>query len=172
MKTEALEAGARQVRLRRGDRRRAARRGKEPRQGAGLFASRRRPCLGPAAPAPGTLEPLQHPARARRDRCGSSRCRTGPNSTCGTTSRPRSIPVVPLYFAKPRPVVERDGVWIMVDDDRLPLRPGETPRDAHRALPHARLLSADRRDRVRRRDGRRHRRRTAPRRAPPSGRAG
>ena len=37
------------------------------------------------------------------------------------------IPVVPLYFAKPRPVVERDGGLIMVDDDRLPLEPGETP---------------------------------------------
>ncbi len=37
------------------------------------------------------------------------------------------IPVVPLYFAKPRPVVERDGTLIMVDDDRLPLLPGETP---------------------------------------------
>jgi sulfate adenylyltransferase subunit 2 len=37
------------------------------------------------------------------------------------------IPVVPLYFAKPRPVVGRDGVWIMVDDDRLPLEPGERP---------------------------------------------
>jgi sulfate adenylyltransferase subunit 2 len=39
-----------------------------------------------------------------------------------------SIPVVPLYFAKERPVVERDGTLIMVDDDRLPLKPGETPR--------------------------------------------
>ena len=38
------------------------------------------------------------------------------------------IPVVPLYFAQERPVVERDGALIMVDDDRLPLRPGETPR--------------------------------------------
>jgi sulfate adenylyltransferase subunit 2 len=37
------------------------------------------------------------------------------------------IPVVPLYFAKKRPVVERDGTLIMVDDDRLPLRPGEVP---------------------------------------------
>ena len=37
------------------------------------------------------------------------------------------IPVVPLYFAKERPVVERDGSLIMVDDDRLPLRPGEQP---------------------------------------------
>ena len=38
-----------------------------------------------------------------------------------------NIPVVPLYFAKERPVVWRDGMWIMVDDDRLPLEPGEQP---------------------------------------------
>src|SRR5688572_18562313 len=37
------------------------------------------------------------------------------------------IPIVPLYFAKERPVVERDGALIMVDDERMPLRPGETP---------------------------------------------
>jgi sulfate adenylyltransferase subunit 2 len=37
------------------------------------------------------------------------------------------IPLVPLYFAAPRPVVERDGTLIMVDDDRMPLDPGETP---------------------------------------------
>lgn len=37
------------------------------------------------------------------------------------------IPVVPLYFAAPRPVVERDGVLIMVDDGRMPLALGETP---------------------------------------------
>jgi sulfate adenylyltransferase subunit 2 len=37
------------------------------------------------------------------------------------------IPVVPLYFAAPRPVVVRDGTLIMVDDGRLPLRPGERP---------------------------------------------
>lgn len=36
-----------------------------------------------------------------------------------------NIPVVPLYFAQERPVIERDGVLIMVDDDRLPLRPEE-----------------------------------------------
>jgi|SRR5579862_300701 len=38
------------------------------------------------------------------------------------------IPVVPLYFAKERPVVERDGTLIMVDDERLPLLPDEQPR--------------------------------------------
>jgi sulfate adenylyltransferase subunit 2 len=37
------------------------------------------------------------------------------------------IPVVPLYFAAERPVVERDGVLIMVDDGRMPLEPGEEP---------------------------------------------
>ena len=39
-----------------------------------------------------------------------------------------NIPVVPLYFAAERPVVERNGTWIMVDDDRLPLEPGEQPQ--------------------------------------------
>jgi sulfate adenylyltransferase subunit 2 len=37
------------------------------------------------------------------------------------------LPIVPLYFAAERPVVERDGTLIMVDDDRMPLRPGEKP---------------------------------------------
>ena len=39
-----------------------------------------------------------------------------------------NIPIVPLYYAKQRPVVDRDGVWIMVDDGRMPLRPGEKPQ--------------------------------------------
>ncbi len=39
--------------------------------------------------------------------------------------RAEEIPVVPLYFAKERPVVERDGQLIMVDDERMKLRPGE-----------------------------------------------
>ena len=38
-----------------------------------------------------------------------------------------NIPIVPLYFAAPRPVVERDGMLIMVDDERMPLNPGEVP---------------------------------------------
>ena len=38
-----------------------------------------------------------------------------------------NIPIPSLYFAKPRPVVERDGALIMIDDDRMPLKPGETP---------------------------------------------
>ncbi len=40
-------------------------------------------------------------------------------------TRAEDIPVVPLYFAAPRPVVKRDGLLIMRDDDRMPLLPGE-----------------------------------------------
>ena len=39
------------------------------------------------------------------------------------------IPIVPLYYAAPRPVVERDGMLVMVDDERLPLAPGEVPEE-------------------------------------------
>jgi sulfate adenylyltransferase subunit 2 len=38
------------------------------------------------------------------------------------------VPVVPLYFARPRPVVEHDGALIMVDDDRMPLEPDRRPQ--------------------------------------------
>lgn len=40
-----------------------------------------------------------------------------------------NIPIVPLYFAAPRPTVERDGLLLMVDDERFPLLPGEVPVD-------------------------------------------
>ena len=39
------------------------------------------------------------------------------------------IEIVPLYFAAPRPTVERDGLLLMVDDDRFRLKPGEVPVD-------------------------------------------
>ncbi len=55
------------------------------------------------------------------------------------------IPVVPLYFAKPRPVVDRDGMLIMVDDERLPLQEGREAAHGDRAVPQPRLLSAVRR---------------------------
>jgi sulfate adenylyltransferase subunit 2 len=42
-----------------------------------------------------------------------------------------NIPIVPLYFAAERPVVERDGTLIMVDDERMPLKEGETPQTRH-----------------------------------------
>ncbi|MBN8441162.1 MAG: sulfate adenylyltransferase subunit CysD [Thauera sp.] len=38
-----------------------------------------------------------------------------------------NVPIVPLYYSAERPVVERDGTLIMVDDERMPLRPGEVP---------------------------------------------
>ena len=38
------------------------------------------------------------------------------------------IPIVPLYLSRERPVVERDGVLVMVDDERMPLRPNEKPK--------------------------------------------
>ena len=53
-----------------------------------------------------------------------------------------NIPVVPLYFAADRPVVERNGTWIMVDDERLPLKPGEQPVTQAHPVPYARLLPA------------------------------
>ena len=43
--------------------------------------------------------------------------------------RAEGIPIVPLYFAAPRPVVERDGMLIMVDDDRMRLHPGESAEE-------------------------------------------
>jgi sulfate adenylyltransferase subunit 2 len=39
-----------------------------------------------------------------------------------------NIPIVPLYLAAERPVVERDGTLVMVDDERMPLKPGEVPQ--------------------------------------------
>jgi sulfate adenylyltransferase subunit 2 len=39
-----------------------------------------------------------------------------------------NIPIPTLYFAKERPVVQREGTWIMVDDERMPLEPGELPQ--------------------------------------------
>ncbi len=59
------------------------------------------------------------------------------------------IPIVPLYLAARRPVVERDGTLIMVDDDRMPLAPGRATGGEERPLPDAGLLPADRGDRER-----------------------
>ena len=63
----------------------------------------------------------------RASRSASSRCRTGPSSTSGSTSSRRISRSCRSISAKERPVVFRAGTMIMVDDDRLPLEPGETP---------------------------------------------
>ena len=81
------------------------------------------------------------------------------------------IEIVPLYFAAERPTVERDGLILMVDDERLPLE-RRAAGDAHGAVPHARLLSAVGRGRERGGDGRGDRRRDAADQDLASGRAG
>ena len=128
MKTEGAEAGARQVRLRRRLRRRAPRRGEVARQGAHLLVPLARSTAGTR--------------RTSGRSCGASTTRA---STRARSIRVfplsnwteldiwqyihlENIPIVPLYFAAERPVVERDGTLIMVDDDRMPLEPGETPQ--------------------------------------------
>ena len=60
------------------------------------------------------------------------------------------IPIPDLYLARERPVVERDGTLIMVDDDRMPLETGRGAGDGDGAVPHAGMLSADRRDPINR----------------------
>ena len=129
-------------RLRRRVRRRAPRRGALAREGARLLVPRSRSASGTrrtSAPSCGTSTT----ARSRRARASaSSRCRTGPSSTCGSTSGSRTSRSCRSTSRRARPVVERDGALIMVDDERLPLAPGEVPRDRERPLPHARLLPA------------------------------
>ena len=71
------------------------------------------------------------------------------------------IEIVPLYFAAERPVVRRDGMLIMVDDDRLRLAPGEVPELKSVRFRTLGLLSADRGGRERRDRPRRHRARDA-----------
>ena len=82
-----------------------------------------------------------------------------------------NIPIVPLYFAEERPVVERDGTLIMVDDERMPLEARRGADDAQGALPHPGLLSADRAASSRRRHADRRSSRRCCWRAPPSARA-
>ena len=58
--------------------------------------------------------------------------------------RQEDISIVPLYFAANRPVVRRYGQWIMVDDNRLPLEPGENAGNTHDTVPYLRVLSPNR----------------------------
>ena len=57
-----------------------------------------------------------------------------------------NIPIVPLYLAAERPVVERDGTLIMVDDERMPLEPAEETEAGMGPVPNPGLLPANRRD--------------------------
>ena len=66
-------------------------------------------------------------AAARARPCGCSRSRTGPSSTCGSTSTSSRSRSCRCTSRSPRPVVDRDGMLIMVDDDRFRSNEGEVP---------------------------------------------
>ena len=146
MKTQALRQALDQSPLRRRVGRRAARRGKIARQGARVLVAQRAVTAGirsGSGPSRGALQRAQAPGR-KHPRVPAVELDRARRLALHPSER---IPVVPLYFAAPRPVVERDGALIMVDDERLPLEPGERPQIRERAVSHARLLSADRRHR-------------------------
>ena len=69
-------------------------------------------------------------ARARTS--GSSRCRTGPNSTSGPTSATRSIELPPLYYAHKRQVLERDGMLLAADTRFITARAATSRRSRRR----------------------------------------
>ena len=123
----SAEAGFGQLRFRCGIRRRPARRGKKPREGTDCLYSVGIAWLGSEKPAAGVVAFVQC-----EDSEGQS-VRVFPLSNW--TERDvwqyvltEQIPVVPLYFAKQRAVVERDGMLIVRDDERMVLRPGEKPQ--------------------------------------------
>ena len=121
------QAGARQVQVRRRLRRRPPRRGKVPRQGAHLLLPQTSHRWDPKNQRP----ELWNLYNARVNQGESIRVFPLSNWTeldIWQYIHLEKIPIVPLYFAKERPVVERDGMLIMVDDDRLQLQPGEKPQ--------------------------------------------
>ena len=89
-KTEGPEDRARQVRLRRLDRRHPPRRGGDARQGARVLAARPRRQMGCPRPAAGVLGPVQHRRRRRARICASIRSCIGPRSTSGATPSART----------------------------------------------------------------------------------
>ena len=153
------EAGARRRPLRRRLRRRAPRRGEEPRQGAHLLLPLGEPRLGPEEPAAGALVALQHARQAGRVDPRLPAVELDRARRLAIHPRRERSTIVPLYFAAERPVVD---ALRPADHGRRRAHAARARRgagDAARPLPHARLLSADRRDRIGRRDARRDRRR-------------
>jgi sulfate adenylyltransferase subunit 2 len=84
----------------------------------------RQPRLGPKNQRP-ELWNLYNARKNKGDRSASSRSATGPSWTSGNTSQRRADRAA--LFCRERPTVERDGMLLMVDDDRFPLKPGESP---------------------------------------------
>ena len=103
----------------------ATRRNPAPRSAS--FPSAPRPCLGPKNQRP---ELWRGPYNTRINK--GELIRVFPLSNWTELDiwqyiLAENIPIVPLYFAKKRPIVERDGTLIMRDDERLPLEPNEKP---------------------------------------------
>ena len=142
MKTQALLQALNHRRLRRRVRRRPPRRGEVARQGARLLVPRPPAPVGPEEPAAGALEPVQRQGQQGREHPRLPAVATGPSWTSGSTSTWRTSRSCRSTSPTPRPVVERDGTLIMVDDERMRLQPGEKPQMKRRALPHAGLLPA------------------------------
>ena len=89
-------------------------------------------------------------ASGRAKASGCFRCRTGPSSTSGSTSTSRTFRSCRCTSRKERPVVQRDGTLDHGGRRAHAARAGrDSPSMRTRAVPHARLLSADRRDRER-----------------------
>ena len=129
------EAGARQIRLRRGVRgaRGGTRRSLAPRRGSSRSD---RPITAgiPRISVPNCGISTMR-ARPRANRSGCSRSRTGPSSTSGSTSSSRTIEIVPLYFAAKRPTYVQDGQLFMADDlDRMEAVLGHRPEVTERSV--------------------------------------
>jgi sulfate adenylyltransferase subunit 2 len=126
-KTEGLKQALDLPWFRRGLRRRPPRRGEEPREGAYLLLPHRQPI----AWDPKNQRPeLWHLYNARKAKGESIRVFPISNWTeldIWQYIQLNDIPIVPLYFSAKRPTVERDGMLLMVDDDRFPLKAGEVP---------------------------------------------
>jgi sulfate adenylyltransferase subunit 2 len=121
------ETGAGQVRLRRGLRRRPARRGEVAGQGAHLLVPLGRHRWDPKAQRP-ELWKLYNTRKSPGESIRVFPISNWTELDIWQYIHLENIPIVPLYYAAERPVVERDGQLIMVDDDRMPLKPGETPQ--------------------------------------------
>ncbi len=154
--------------LRRRVRRRPARRGEGPGQGAGVQLPRRVRPVGPQEPAARAVEPLQRPPPPGRAHPGVPASATGPSSTSGSTSRDEDVEIPPIYFAHERRVFERDGM-LLSESEYIELMDGEEVFERDRPLPHRRRRDLHRRGRV---HGRHLRGRSSPRSPPPGSPSG
>ena len=151
MKTQGAETGAGPLQVRRGLWRRAARRGKDraPRSASSRCA-RAEHRWDPQEPAARTVAALQHAQASRRELPRVSAVQLDRNATCGTTSRRRTFRSCRSISPRSVRSCGATASLIMRDDERMKLRAGRAGRGVERPLPHARLLSADRRRRERR----------------------